>query len=100
MHGDFSKRKTPYSTIAHRKQFFIAKIGKENFYVQKTQKMSNALPPSFLQKKETLLRMKQIRKTLFLENNSTVVESLCMAILQTKDVVQHDCSSKTIFHSQ
>src|SRR5262245_63917624 len=42
--------------------------------------MSNGMRTHFLQKRETLLRMKQIRKTLFLENNATVVESPCMQI--------------------
>src|SRR5262245_9783139 len=69
--------------------------------------MSKSLPINFLQKKETLLRMEQIRMTLFLENNATVVESLCMAISlnqrrhTARTVIQNDfeqeTSAKTFF---
>src|SRR5262245_55777004 len=42
--------------------------------------MSKSLRTNFLQKRETLSRMKKIRKTLFLENNATVAESPRMPI--------------------
>src|SRR5262245_5602892 len=107
MHANFSKRKTPYSKDAHPDRFFKTKNGKDVFSVQKTLYMSNGRRTNFLQKRETLLRMKQIRKTLFLENNATVAESSCMPISlnerrrTTRTLIQIDFSkpktAKTFF---
>src|SRR5262245_9817427 len=68
---DFLRGKTAKMTNAHETSFFLYK------------KLNKCRMPSvevFYRRKETPLKMKQIRNTLFLEVIATVVESSCKSI--------------------